>query len=200
MKPWSRARLATAGCTALLTALLVAALPRAPLPAPQPNAPAGKEWFAPTKVWAVHLEIPAKEYEAMAPVFGGGFGGPPQPKDKQVEKKDKRDTERNLFGTEFPWVQGEFTADGRTLKKVGVRYAGDITYFVSAQGLKRPLKIAFDKFTAQDFQGLASVQLHSMPLDPAKAREALAFSVFRAAGVPCPRTAFAEVTLTVPGK
>ena len=39
-----------------------------------------------------------------------------------------------------------------------------------------------------------------MPLDPAKAREALAFAVFRAAGVPAPRTAFAEVTLTVPGK
>ena len=37
-------------------------------------------------------------------------------------------------------------------------------------------------------------------MDPAKGREVLAFSVFRAAGVPAPRTAFAEVTLTVPGK
>src|SRR5262249_36408053 len=35
---------------------------------------------------------------------------------------------------------------------------------------------------------------------PAKGREVLAYSVFRAAGVPAPRTAFAEVTLTVPGK
>jgi putative membrane-bound dehydrogenase-like protein len=39
-----------------------------------------------------------------------------------------------------------------------------------------------------------------MPLDPAHAREAVAYAVFRAAGVPAPRTAFAEVTLTVPGK
>jgi putative membrane-bound dehydrogenase-like protein len=39
-----------------------------------------------------------------------------------------------------------------------------------------------------------------MPLDPSKAREALAYSIFRAAGVPAPRTAFAEVTLSVPGK
>ncbi len=37
-------------------------------------------------------------------------------------------------------------------------------------------------------------------MDPAKGREVLAMSVFRAAGVPAPRTAFAEVTLTVPGK
>jgi spore coat protein CotH len=37
-------------------------------------------------------------------------------------------------------------------------------------------------------------------MDPAKGREVLAYSVFRAAGVPAPRTAFAEVTLTVPGK
>src|SRR5262249_39386277 len=50
------------------------------------------------------------------------------------------------------------------------------------------------------FHGLTALQLHAMSMDPAKGREALAFSVFREAGVPAPRTAFAEVTLTVPGK
>src|SRR5256885_38281 len=34
----------------------------------------------------------------------------------------------------------------------------------------------------------------------AKVREPLSYAVFRAAGVPAPRTAYAEVTLTVPGK
>src|SRR5262249_48862314 len=76
----------------------------------------------------------------------------------------------------------------------------EITYFASAQGLKRPLKVEFSKFGDQQFHGLTSLELHAMPLDPAKGREVLAFSVFRAAGVPAPRTAFAEVTLTVPGK
>ncbi len=37
-------------------------------------------------------------------------------------------------------------------------------------------------------------------MDPAKGREVIAYSAFRAAGVPAPRAAFAEVTLTVPGK
>src|SRR5262249_30689367 len=116
------------------------------------------------------------------------------------DQKDKRDSERNLFGTEFPWVQGEFTVAGKTYKKVGIRYAGDVTYFASSRGLKRPLKIEFNRHGDQQFHGLTSLQLHAMPLDQAKAREAVAYAVFRAAGVPAPRTAFAEVTLTVPGK
>src|SRR5262249_43460618 len=80
------------------------------------------------------------------------------------------------------------------------RYAGEITYLASSQGLKRPLKIEFNRFGGQSFHGLTSVHLHAMPMDPAKGREVLAYSLFRAAGVPAPRTAFAEVTLTVPGK
>jgi putative membrane-bound dehydrogenase-like protein len=158
----------------------------------------GKDIFGVTKVWAVHLEIPAKEYEAMQPPAGGfGFpGAPPAP----PAAGEKRDSERNLFGTEFRWAKGDFSAEGQTCKGVGVRYAGEITYFASAQGLKRPLKIDFAKFGDQRFHGLTSLHLHAMPLDPSKGREALAYSVFRAAGVPAPRTAFAEVTLTVPGK
>jgi putative membrane-bound dehydrogenase-like protein len=161
----------------------------------------GKNVFGPTKVWTIHLEIPAREYEAMQPLVGGfGVpGGPPaQPAPK--DPKDKRDSERNLFGTEFPWAQGNFFADGKTWEKIGVRYAGDITYFASAQSLKRPMKISFDKFGGKTFDGLAALDLHAMPLDPAKGREVLAYSVFRAAGVPTPRAAFAEITLTVPGK
>ena len=130
----------------------------------------------------------------------GGFGFPGARRAAAPAPKDKRDSERNLFGTEFPWAQGDFSAEGKTYKKVGVRYAGEITYFASAQGLKRPLKIEFNKFGDQQFHGLTSLHLHAMPMDPAKGREVLAYSVFRAAGVPAPRTAFAEVTLTVPGK
>ncbi len=201
------ARLTALCCGLLAMTLLIGAAhtePRAAADDPKPVAKDAdaKTAFGPTKVWAIHLEIPAKEFDAMQPAFGGGFGPPPKKEEKKDEKKDdkKRDTEKNLFGTDFPWVEADFTADGKTLKKVGVRYAGDITYFVSTRGLKRPLKIAFDKFGDQQFNGLSAVQLHAMPLDPAKAREVLASSVFRAAGVPAPRTAFAEVTLTVPGK
>jgi putative membrane-bound dehydrogenase-like protein len=196
------ARAIATSCGLLTLALLLAgAQPVRRAAADDPKPGQALDAFGPTKVWAVHLEIPAKEFEAMQPALGG-FGPPPKKDDRKDQKKDtkKRDGEKNLFGTEFPWVEGDFAANGQTLKKVGVRYSGDITYFVSTRGLKRPLKIAFDKFGGQPFNGLSAVQLHAMPLDPSKAREALAYSVFRAAGVPAPRTAFAEVMLTVPGR
>jgi putative membrane-bound dehydrogenase-like protein len=155
--------------------------------------------FGLTKVWAIHLEISAKEYEAMQPPLPD-FGFPGGPPPKKEAKRDNRRSDRNLFGTEFPWAQGDLTADGKTLKKVGVRYAGDVTYFASAAGLKRPLTIDVARFEKQELDGLTAIHLHAMPLDPAKAREAIAFGVFRDAGVPAQRTAFAEVTLSVPGK
>src|SRR5579864_3652609 len=64
--------------------------------APAKEAPA-KEVFGTTKVWKLHLEIPAREYEALQPRQGGfGFpGGPPkQPAPKGP--KDRREGERNL--------------------------------------------------------------------------------------------------------
>src|SRR5947209_4865310 len=103
---------------------------------PSALAESAKDVFGATKVWAFHLEIPAKEYEAMQPP-AGGVGAPGAP---PAAPKDKRDAERNLFGTEFPWAQAEFTAEDKTYQKIGVRYAGEVTYFASARGLKRPLK------------------------------------------------------------
>ncbi len=46
-----------------------------------------KTLFGPTKVWAVHLDISAKEFDAMQPVLGGGFGPPGGPQPKKAAKK-----------------------------------------------------------------------------------------------------------------
>jgi spore coat protein CotH len=64
------------------------------------------------------------------------------------------------------------------------------------------MKVELDHFDAEagHFHGLRKLNLNSGAMDPTKGREALAFAAFRAAGVPAPRTAYAEVTLTVPGK
>jgi putative membrane-bound dehydrogenase-like protein len=158
----------------------------------------GKDFFGTTKIWKIHLDLSSQEYEAMQPA-AGGFNFPGAPSAPKA-RKDKRESERNLFGTEFPWVKGKLTVGDQTHQNIGVRYAGDITYFVSSRGLKRPLKIAFNKFTDQRFHGISSLDLHAAPMDSTKAREVLALTVFRKAGVPAPRTAFADITLTVPGK
>src|SRR5262245_11184084 len=189
---------AVVGGIAILTAVIVALPPGVPA-ADTPASKGEPGTFGPTKVWAIHLEMSTKQYEAMQPP-PGGFGPPGGPLPKKTVAQEMRDSERNLFGTEFPWVQGDLTVDGKSIKRVGIRYAGEITYFASARGLKRPLKIDVARFAKQDLSRLAAIHLHAMPLDPAKAREALGFAAFRDAGVPAPRTAFAEVTLSVPGR
>lgn len=153
-------------------------------------------------LWAIELQFTAQEYAAMQPPSpAGGFGAPGAPPVAPVRNLNQgRDSERNLFGTEFPWAHAVITVDGQTLTNVGIRYAGEISYFATAQSLKRPLMIAFDKFADQRFGNLTSIQLHAMPMDPAKGRETIAYKIFHAAKVPTSRTAFAEVRLTVPGK
>jgi putative membrane-bound dehydrogenase-like protein len=160
---------------------------------------AAGDLFGLDKVVGLQIEIPAEEYRAMQPPTpAGGFGAPPQ--GPRPKKPGARASERNLFGIEFPWVRGALTAEGRTYKSVRFRYAGNASYMASAGGLKRSFKVDLDRVDASELSGLRAVHLQSGALDPTKAREVLAYALFRAAGVPAPRTALAEVTLTVPGR
>ena len=159
----------------------------------------GADSFGLTKVVNLHVEIPVEDYQAMQPPAPAGApGGPPTA--PRPKKPGERESERNLFGVEFPWSRGTVTAGGTTYQGVGLRYSGNASYFASAGGLKRSLVIDLDRSDHTDFNGLRAMQLQSGALDPSKSREALAFALFREAGVPAPRTALAEVTLTVPGK
>ena len=159
----------------------------------------GADLFGLTRVVGVHIEVPADEYRAMQPTTPAfGQGRPPAaPRPKQP---GDRMSERNLFGVEFPWARGAVTAEGKTSKGVGLRYAGNASYMASAAGLKRSFLVDLDLAHHAEFHGLRAMQLESGALDPTKARETLAFALFREAGVPAPRTALAEVTLTVAGE
>ncbi len=157
----------------------------------------GAEIFGLTRVAKLHIEIPAEEYEAMQPPAPAGFGAPPPA--PRTKRPGERESVRNLFGLEFPWARGALIAEGRTYKGVDLRYSGNASYMASAGGLKRSLMVDLDRSEIHEFRGLHAFGLQSGALDPTKAREALAFALFREAGVPAPRTAMAEVTLTVPG-
>ncbi|WP_406694258.1 CotH kinase family protein [Singulisphaera sp. Ch08] len=162
---------------------------------------AGADFFGLTKVVNLHVEIPVEEYRAMQPpppAPPGVPGGPPPA--SRPRKPGGRESERNLFGVEFPWARGAVTAEGKTYQGVGLRYSGNASYMASAFGLKRSLLVDLNRAEHVDFHGLRAMQLQGGALDPTKAREALAFARFREAGVPAPRTALAEVTLSVPGQ
>ncbi len=160
---------------------------------------AGANLFGLTKVIQLHIEIPEEEYEAMQPSPPAGVPGGPPPA-ARPKRPGARASERNLFGFEFPWARGALFAEGKTYKGVGLRYSGNASYMASAGGLKRSFLVDLEQSDHQDFHGLRAFGLQSGALDPAKAREALAFARFREAGVPAPHTAVAEVTLTVRGR
>ena len=73
-------------------ALLLACLFCAPLPTPA-AAPPSETAFGLTRVWAVHLDVSAKEYAALPPTGGFGFG-PPQPPRKDDKKDKDKDSDK----------------------------------------------------------------------------------------------------------
>lgn len=160
------------------------------------------ELFGLGKVHEFHLELTAKEWATLQQVKGGtmfGFGGAKKAEEPAEKPADVH--KGGSFALEFPWAHASFSAEGRTLKDVGVRYKGGGSYLSSAGNLRKNFKVEFDRYDKKGaFHGKTTLSLNSGAADPTRGREALAFAVYRAAGVAAPRTAYAEVTLTVPGK
>ncbi len=161
--------------------------------------------FGLDKVWSIHLTIEAKDWERMHPStnampFGPGrFGRPPQPQ-KDREASDDRKP-HGLFGLDFEYVKGRLQIDDQIFNDVAIRFKGSGTYISSQGQLKRPFKIDLNRHVEeQHFYGLKKLTLNNNAMETTGVREVLAYQVFRELGVPAPRTAYAAVTLTIPGK
>ena len=122
------------------------------------------------------------------PAFGGPGGGP-------------GGFRPGSFGLDFEYVKADVELDGQAFKEVGLRFKGNGSYMLSSSSRKRPLKIDFNRYVdGQKFHGMQQLNLHSDVMDPTHVRQALSYAVFREAGIPSPRTAFAEVSLTIDGE
>src|SRR4051794_21890150 len=83
--------------------------------------PADKDLFGLTRPGQVHPEASAKDYEQMQPIGGKGCPGfAPNPAPAPAAERPADVHKASTFGLEYPWVKGEFTADGKTFKNVGV--------------------------------------------------------------------------------
>lgn len=179
--------------TLALVSLVAAALSPAAALADPPKTPA--DVFGPAKVWKMHLTIQPKDWDTMQPTRQFGFGAP-QPKGKANDRKG-----RGSFDLDFEYVKADLTIDGHVLKDVAVRFKGGGSYVSAGQGLKRPFKIDLDEHVAdRTWGGLKKLTLNNNAMDPTSVREALSYRLYRDAGVPASRTAYAELTLTIPGK
>ncbi|HYH64802.1 MAG TPA: CotH kinase family protein [Urbifossiella sp.] len=164
-----------------------------------PAAVADPAVYAPGKLWQVHITMPAEEYAAIQPRGGFGFGQPKAPAAPPLDPT--REVHKNTFGVDLPWGTGAVAVGNETFGKVGIRYKGNGTIMDAARTARKSFKIDLDRAGGSGrFAGSKSINLHCEVTDPSRCREVLGYEVYRAAGVPAPRTALAEVRLTVPGK
>jgi spore coat protein H len=156
--------------------------------------------FQLTNVWTIHLQFTPDQWQAMEPKqgqpqFGGRRGsflqGP----------EGGRNGIAAAFGIKFEYVHADLEFGTNKFKNIGVRYKGNGTFLSSREGLKRSLKIDLNQFIkGQTFAGMSQLNLHNSVRDPSGMNEAIAYRLFRDGGVPAPRTAYAKVYVTVPGK
>ena len=113
----------------------------------------------------------------------------------------KRNGLASAMGIEFDYVHADMEFEGRLFSDVGVRYKGNGTFLESRDSLKRSLKIELNKYAkGQRLGDVRMLTLQNNVTDASLMNEVLAYRLYRDAGVPAPRTAYARVFVTVPGK
>ena len=118
-----------------------------------------------------------------------------------LAEEGKRNGIAIALGIEFEYVHADLEFEGRLLRNVGVRYKGNGTFMESRDSLKRSLKIDLNQYVkGQSLGRVTTLTLQNNVTDGSMMNEVLAYRLYRDAGVPAPRTAYAKVIVTVPGK
>ena len=147
------------------------------------------------KVHRFHLEMSEAEWEAMK-ALDPHKGLAPAERLKKINGE-----QRELHRSRFPWAEGSLTINGQHLNGIGARYKGNASFNLMRGSLKRNMKIKLDWTNKdQNYNSVETLNLNAGGLDPSKLRDAFSYWLFREAGVPAPRTTFAEMTLTIPGQ
>ncbi len=100
-----------------------------------------------------------------------------------------------VLGFEFDWTHADFELGGLAFTNVAVRAKGNIR---SLYAPNRAYKVDLNRFDkGQKLGGLDELIFNSLVWDYSCLGEALGFEVFREAGVPAPRTAYAWLSASV---
>jgi spore coat protein H len=182
---------AVLGVSLLLASSLLAA---------QTKDRAGDAIYGLTRIHKIHLTIPAAEWAAMRTSVARG--------DRSAGGTDYTDAEgRRIhvgsgFGGYFPWARINLRIGDLKVENAGLRYKGNSSFSRSnaAAPLLSNFKLKLDVYGGKGtWDGQKTFNLHAGVLDTSKMKDAVSFAMFRNAGVPAPRTAYAEVFFTVPG-
>lgn len=116
-------------------------------------------------------------------------------------REGKRNGLASAAGIEFNYVKADLEIDGKRLNNVAVRYKGNGTWMGSRFDKKRSMKVDVNEHVkGQKYAGTAKLNFHNCVTDASYMNEVLSHRLYRDAGVPAPRTAYARVSVMVPGK
>lgn len=180
--------------------------------------------FQPAKVWTIHLTLPNDAFTALTPMAPPT----PPPSAVQLSTPPPREIPNVLplellkllaagqfigpeggrngisasKGVDFQYVHASMDFGGVTFADVAVRPKGNGTYnpVLTGKVAKPSLKIDINKYVkGQKLAGVTTINLHNSLFDPTWMNETLAYQLYRDAGVPAPRTAYARVYVTAKG-
>ena len=167
-------------------------------PASTPAGLTAAEFFTATRVWKAHLTMTPEAWQAMQPRntgsgafgFGGGFTGPDGGRNGVAARQ----------GVEFDYVQASLQINEWTFPEVAARFKGNGSYLRATRGGdgKISIKVDLNKYVkGQKLAGLTTLNFQNNITDAGWMNEVLAYRLYRDAGALAPRTAYAEVYLTV---
>lgn len=188
---------------AILFAIMVSACPAADVASPD-FAPA--DLFVTTKIWNAHLTIPQDQWKVMHPV-SVDRGARRQANPERAAKNGYLASQ----GIEFPWGHGDLDFEGKVFHDVGVRFKGNGTFLNSVRNPtagpvsgteKVPYKVHLNEFVKGQKLGtkITTLDFRNNITDASWMNEVLGYRLYRDAGVPAPRTTYARLYLTIPGK
>lgn len=141
--------------------------------------------------------------QPFPPAFGSDL--PANPSDRPAGPGGPGGPGGRMGGGENPmWVAATITFDGKTWNKVGVRFKGNSSLMTAwRSGTDRiPFKLDFNQFADQypeiknqRFYGFRQMSLSTNMGDDSQMRDALAYDLLQASGLPAAETGFYEVFL-----
>ena len=152
--------------------------------------------YATTNLWTVHLRFTPEEWAGIEPHSIEPLEQQRAP-GRRFELRNpaaRRNGLSGVRGIEFEWVNATVEFEDLTVSNAAVRYKGNGTYLRSQEMAKRPFKVDLNKFsTNAPLAGRTTLNFANLVSDDSCIHDTLGYEVYRAAGVPAPRTAFARM-------
>lgn len=157
-------------------------------------------FFVRTNVWRVDLAFTEEAWRDVQPTGLTPSVDFKAPDGKFPLRNDAapRNGLAGVMGLGQPWSKARVTVGGVTFENTSVRLKGNGTFLNSFAALKKPFKVDLSRGHAgRGLAGNSVLNLNNLVSDFSSMSDAMGYRMYREAGVPSPRTAYARVRLGI---